>query len=300
MYETAINEAKHSLYERFGTIFNSISLIKPRIVALLIFVAGATSIIAYQGFPPWNRILPLLMAGGLASAGASLLNNYFDRDIDALMERTRGRPLPAGRIKQPSWALGAGILLVLLSLPFSISLNFQVALYTLLGAFFYVVVYTMGLKRRSWTNVVIGGFAGSCAVLAGWVAVSPEFNYLAFSIALLVFLWTPLHFWNFSLVYLKDYKRSGLPMLPVVKGVTKTCRSILITAVIVFIISLSPYLLGYAGLVYLLLALGLGSLLYGNILLLYEANSKRAWKNYKLSGIYLAGLFFALAMDALI
>lgn len=267
---------------------------------MLIFVAGSSAVMAQRGIPSWERLVLLFVAGGLASAGASLLNNYFDRDLDALMERTQNRPLPAGRIQKPAWVLIAGIFLILLSLPFSLALNYHVTLYTLLGATFYVAVYTLGLKRHTWLNVIIGGAAGSFAALAGWSMARPELNGLALIIAVLIFAWTPLHFWNFALVYLGDYRKASVPMLPVKKGEETTYRHIFWTAIIVFMLSLLPYLLGYSGRVYLLMALTMSYFLYGNFSLTSRLTREKAWRNYKFSGIYLSGLFLALAVDSLL
>lgn len=287
-----------AVFQRWTAVASYLSLLKLRIVVMLILVAGAAAVVAYRGFPSWERLTLLFASGGLASMGASLLNNYFDRDIDALMARTQNRPLPSGRIGKPAWVLASGILLIIMSLPFSLALNYHIALYTLLGAFSYVVVYTLGLKRHTWLNVVIGGAAGSFAALAGWSMVKPELNGLALIMAALIFAWTPLHFWNFALVYVGDYRKARVPMLPVNKGEGKTSGYIFWTAIIIFLLSLMPYLMGYNGRVYLLIALGMSFFLYGNLSLRRQPTREKAWLNYKFSGIYLGGLFIALAIDS--
>lgn len=271
-----------------------LSLLKLRIVALLVIVAGLSAYIAQGDWPPGGRLGLLLLSGALAAGGASALNHYLDRDIDSLMERTRRRPLPLGRLK-PGWALSLGLVLIAASLPLSLRVNGWVALYILLGALFYVGVYTWWLKRRIWLNIVIGGMAGSFAALAGWAAVEPRLSGLALLIALLVFLWTPLHFWNFALVYQEDYRRAQVPMLPVVVGEAGTKRQILGATLALFLGSLLPWALGYLGTMYLVLALVLAPLLLGNFRLLWRPEV--AWTNYKLSGLYLIGLLLAMALD---
>lgn len=290
----------HLVLRGLSALASYLSLFKFRIVGMLIFVAGATAVVAQRGFPSWERLALLFVAGGLASMGASVLNNYFDRNIDALMDRTQNRPIPCGLIHKPVWVMAGGIFLILLSLPFSLKLNYHVTLYILLGAFFYVVVYTLGLKRYTWLNIVIGGAAGSFAALSGWSMVKPELNGLSLIMAVLIFAWTPLHFWNFALVYLGDYRKACVPMLPVIKGEETASRYILWTAIILFMLSLLPYFLGYAGRVYLVIALGMSYFLYGNISLLRKLTREQAWRNYKYSGIYLVGIFLALAIDSLL
>lgn len=277
-----------------------LSLFKPRIVALLLFIAVMAALTAGGGLPPLGSLLLLAAGGGLASAGSSALNHYIDRDMDGLMPRTRVRPLASGRLSRPGAVAVVGVGLVLLSVPFSLWLNGAVALYTLLGAFFYVVVYTLWLKRRSPLNIVIGGLAGSFAALAGWAAVAPTFSPMAIIIAALVFLWTPLHFWNFALVHQEQYRQAAVPMMPVVVGSARAARHICLTAASLFLLSLMPYFLGYLGPVYLVAAVGLGALLWGNLRLLRHPSTQIAWTNYKLSGPYLGGLFLAMAADAFI
>lgn len=297
---TANYPAVELVLQRWTAVASYLSLLKLRIVAMLILVAGAAAVVAYRGFPSWERLTLLFVAGGLASMGASLLNNYFDRDIDALMVRTQNRPLPSGRVGKPVWVLASGICLIIMSLPFSLALNYHVALYTLLGAIVYGTVYTLVLKRHTWLNVVIGGTAGSFAALAGWSIMRPELNGLALIMAALIFAWTPLHFWNFALVHLGDYRNARVPMLPVNEGEGKTSGYIFWTSIIIFLLSLMPYLMGYSGRVYLLVALGMSFFLYGNFSLIRRPTRDKAWRNYKFSGIYLSGLFLALAIDSLL
>ncbi len=278
-----------------------LSLMKLKVVALLVVVAGVTAAVASGGWPPLNRVLLLIVAGGLASAGATVLNHYLDRDIDAIMERTRKRPLASGRIVDPRRVLILGLLLVALSLPISLQLNYYVALYTVSGALIYVLVYTFWLKRRSSLNIVIGGLAGSCAVAAGWVTISPQITLVTLLLALVVFLWTPTHFWSFAMVHKTSYKKAHIPMMPVLAGDRRSAAYILLYSGIVVIASLLIYFVGYFSRLYLLGAIFLGAVfLASNVRLLGDQSRSRAWSNYKLSGVYLLGLFLVIFFDTVL
>ncbi|MDP6100509.1 MAG: heme o synthase [Dehalococcoidia bacterium] len=277
-----------------------VSLFKLRIVGLLLFIAMLAALTADGGLPPISSLLLLAAGGGLASAGASALNHYIDRDMDGLMPRTQTRILASGRLPHPGVAAALGVGLLLFSVPFSLRLGVPVAAYTLLGAFVYVVIYTLWLKRRSSLNIIIGGLSGSFAVLAGWSMVNPSISPFPLLIAALVFLWTPLHFWNFALVHLEQYRLASVPMMPVILGRAMAGRHICLNAASLFLLSLVPYFMGYMGPVYLVAALGLGILLRGNLKLLRRPTAQTAWANYKLSGPYLAGLFIAMAADSIL
>lgn len=278
-----------------------LSLFKLRIVALLVFVAVVTATVAYGGIPPGQVLLFLAAAGASASAGASVLNQYLDRDIDALMERTRGRPLPSGRIRHPQGVLLLGFFLIALSIPLSLRLNYRVTAYTLAGAFVYVVVYTTWLKRRSAWNVVFGGLAGSCASLAGWFAVTGQLSLVPILLALVLFLWTPPHFWSFAIVHKEDYRRVRVPMLPAVAGERLASLSILAHTSLFCAVSLLLYFVRPFGPVYLLASIVLGGLFgSSNLRLLHSPVQDIAWRNYKLSGVYLLGLFLAMLGDVVL
>lgn len=193
-------------------------LFKLRVVSLLLTAAAAGAFVAARGWPGWGNLAILLLAGLVSAGGASALNEYLERDKDALMKRTRKRPLVSGAFGGATWvpAVGIGMILApsLLLLPF----NPMLALFLFLGAFIYVVIYTIWLKPRTVLNIVIGGAAGSCAVLSGSAAINGGAAWAdggALLLALLVFLWTPIHFWSLALVYREDYARAGVPMLPV-------------------------------------------------------------------------------------
>ncbi len=276
-----------------------LGMFKLRIVALLVFVAMVAAAVGSGGSLQVERLLLLFAAGALASMGASVLNHYFDRDIDALVPRTSNRPLPSGRIK-PSTACWLGVLLVGTSLLLSSRLNYLTTMYILAGALVYVLVYTVWLKRRSALNIVIGGLAGSCAVLAGYAAIRGDTTLLALLLALLIFLWTPPHFWAFAIAKSSDYTRAGVPMLPVKYGNDRAAKLIVMHTVLLVQASLLLYAFGYFGGLYLVVAVVLGVLLLAfNLKLLATRSTGWAWRSYRFSGIYLIVLFTAILLDAL-
>ncbi len=276
------------------------SLAKPKILILVVVSALASAIVAGQGNIPLSTIALLVLAVGLASAGAAFLNNYLDRDIDAVMERTKNRPLPRGIVISRK-VLVIGIGLVAASLPIALRMNYLVALFLLSGALIYVMLYTMWLKRRTSLNIVIGGLAGSCAILAGWFAITTEVSLLPVLVASLVFLWTPSHFWSLALAHQESYRKANIPMLPVLAGAKKTADCILLSSGLLLLVSLLIYFLGSFHEVYLLGSLLLGGLfLVSNIRLRRHPKRERAWTNFKLSGIYLLGLFLVMVLDVLV
>jgi protoheme IX farnesyltransferase len=262
--------------------------------------ALSSAIVANQGNILLIMSAPLVLAVGLASAGAAFLNNYLDRDIDAVMERTRDRPLPNGKVS-PSKVFLAGLMLIAVSLPIALLLNYLVALFILAGALIYSVLYTMWLKRRTSLNIVIGGLAGSCGILAGWFAITTEVSLVPILVASLVFLWTPSHFWSLALAHQESYRKANIPMLPVLAGVKKTADFILLSSGLLLLVSFLIYFVGSFHEVYLLGSLLLGGLfVVSNIRLWRQPKRERAWTNFKLSGIYLLGLFLSMVLDVLI
>ncbi len=277
-----------------------ISLAKPKILILVVMAALSSAIVANQGNILLIMSAPLVLAVGLASAGAAFLNNYLDRDIDAVMERTRDRPLPNGKVS-PSKVFLAGLMLIAVSLPIALLLNYLVALFILAGALIYSVLYTMWLKRRTSLNIVIGGLAGSCGILAGWFAITTEVSLVPILVASLVFLWTPSHFWSLALAHQESYRKANIPMLPVLAGVKKTADFILLSSGLLLLVSFLIYFVGSFHEVYLLGSLLLGGLfVVSNIRLWRQPKRERAWTNFKLSGIYLLGLFLSMVLDVLI
>jgi protoheme IX farnesyltransferase len=238
----------------------------------------------------------------MAAGGAGALNHFLDRDLDARMPRTARRPLPSGRIRH-QWhvvALGLGLVAIAVSVALW-RLHPLVALHVFLGAFTYVVVYTIWLKRRSWLNVVIGGLAGSFAVLAGGALARPELCLPPVIFAAVLFFWSPSHFWSLAIAYKADYAGARIPMLPAVKGEAGAARGILLNTVGLLATSLLPVPLGLAGWPYLLIGVvaGGGLLLARSLALLRRPTDRGlALASFHASNLFLLLLFLAVAIDA--
>ena len=274
---------------------------KPRIVILLVITAVTSMFAASKLVGPeldnWD-LLHIIIAGALASAGSSALNHYYDRDIDPLMERTRSRPIPSGRIK-PNSVLIYGLSVSVISVVYgAITLNYISAFFIALGIFFYVIIYTVWLKRLNASNIVIGGFAGSAASMAGWSAATGSMDILGFLIGFLVFVWTPSHFWCLAMKMKDEYTEAKVPMLPVLIGMQKTSTYILVNTLILLPYSLMLYAFGM-GLVYTSIAAAAGGLmLVYHYKLTKLPTSEFAWKAYKVTAPYLTIIFLAIALDA--
>jgi len=274
---------------------------KPRIVVLLVITAVTSMYAASKLIGPELDnlgLLHIIIAGGLASAGSSALNHYYDRDIDPLMKRTSTRPIPSGRIK-PNSVLIYGLSVSIISVVYgALSLNYICAFFIALGIFFYVIVYTAWLKRLNSSNIVIGGFAGSAASMAGWSAATGSLDILGFLIGFLVFVWTPSHFWCLAMKMKDEYAQAKVPMLPVLIGMQKTSTYILINTLILLPYSLMLYAFGM-GLVYTGIAAAAGGLmLVYHYKLTKLPTSEFAWKAYKVTAPYLTIIFLAVALDA--
>jgi len=245
------------------------------------------------------KIAALALAVTMASAAAGAFNQYVERDLDARMGRTRRRAFVTGRLQAgPAWlSLIVGIGAAGVALAW-LSTNALAALYTLLGAFTYGVVYTVWLKRRTWWNIVIGGLAGSFAVLAGAAAVMPESpGPLPLAFAVVLFLWTPPHFWSLAIAFRDDYEAARVPMLPVVVGVPRAARAVLAGAVMLVISTLVPALFGM-GIVYAATAVGTGAfLLYRSAQLAQDPSRRRAMVNFHATLIQLSLLLVAAIVD---
>ena len=278
-----------------------IEISKPRIVVLLVITAVTSMYAASKLIGPeldtWG-LIHIIIAGGLASAGSSALNHYYDRDIDPLMERTSTRPIPSGRIK-PNCVLIYGLAVSVISDVYgALALNYVSAFFIALGIFFYVIIYTAWLKRLNSSNIVIGGFAGSAAAMAGWSAATGSMDILGFLIGFLVFVWTPSHFWCLAMKMKDEYSAAKVPMLPVLIGMQKTSKYILINTLILLPYSLMLYAFGM-GLVYTAIAAASGGLmLVYHYKLTKEPTSDFAWKAYKVTAPYLTIIFLAVALDA--
>ena len=274
---------------------------KPRIVVLLVITAVTSMFAASKLIGPdldyWG-LLHIIIAGGLASAGSSALNHYYDRDIDPLMKRTSTRPIPSGRMK-PNSVLIYGLTVSVVSVVYgALTLNYISAFFIALGIFFYVIIYTAWLKRLNSSNIVIGGFAGSAASMAGWSAATGSMDILGFLIGFLVFVWTPSHFWCLAMKMKDEYTEAKVPMLPVLIGMQKTSTSILVNTLILLPYSLMLYAFGM-GLVYTGIAAAAGGLmLVYHYKLTKLPTSEFAWKAYKVTAPYLTIIFLAIALDA--
>jgi len=279
-----------------------LSLFKLRICSLITFSAIIGLMSASSGHISLANMIFLTVATMMAASGASAFNHYFDMDIDAVMERTRKRPIPSGIVNNSKMVLLIAILLVLGSVVVSCTLlNYMVGLHLFLGAFVYAIVYTAWLKRRSWTNIIVGGLAGSFAVLAGGASVTPEFCLPPVLLAIVMFFWTPSHFWSFAIVHKEEYEKAGIPMLPNVIGDSKTAKYILLNTVILVISSFLPSFFGSLGPLYTLTAVLAGAFFIGrNVQLLSDTSKEMAWKNFKASMVYLAVLFMGVIGDVIL
>jgi heme o synthase len=283
------------------TIRTYLELTKLRIVLLLLFTTITAMVIAAKGVPDLIILIPTLIGGALAPAGAGAINQYIDRDMDAKMSRTARRPIPSGRVT-PMNALLFGIALVLLSvLILGVWVNWLTAGLALAGAVYYVVIYTMMLKRHTSVNIVIGGGAGAIPVLVGWAAVTGSLSIDAFLLFAIVFYWTPPHSWALALLVNVDYARAGVPMMPVARGERTTRHQILIYSILLVVITLIPGPINMLGRLYMVSAaiLGIG-MLWMAIKLIRVADKAVARSLYKYSTSYLAFLFLAMMIDRLL
>jgi protoheme IX farnesyltransferase len=289
-----------------------VALTKPRIIELLLVTTVPAMVLATRFVPgvdwaEWGVLVAWTLIGGTLAAGsANAINCYLDRDIDELMARTRRRPLPAHQV-EPERALVFGIVLGVISVSLMAwTVNLLAAFLTLLAIAFYVVVYTMMLKRSTPQNIVIGGAAGALPPVIGWAAVTGDVAIPALILFAIVFYWTPPHFWALSLRIRKDYAAAGVPMLPVVKGIPETTRQIALYTVLMVAISLLLWPVARMGLIYLGAAVGLGAVFIWQAWALWrrgaseEASTQGAIALYKYSISYLSLLFLAVAVDALI
>lgn len=276
-----------------------VALTKPRVVSLLLLTAVAPMFITDRGAPPLSLVLWVLLGGYLMAGGANSINMWFDRDIDDKMSRTRLRPVPAGRLS-PAAALAFGLGLAAFS--FAILWRFANPLSAWLalgGLLFYVLIYTVWLKRSTPQNIVIGGAAGAFPPLVGYAAVAGRLDLSALYLFAIIFYWTPPHFWALALLKKGDYAKAGVPMLPVVRGVQETKVQMLIYTLILLPLTILPAFFGAFGTVYAVAAIVLGGrFLWYNLQLLRETGvTPTAWKMYRYSLVYLALLFVAMGVD---
>jgi protoheme IX farnesyltransferase len=275
-----------------------VALTKPRIISLLLLTTVAAMFVADPSGPPITTILWTMLGGYLAAGGAGAINHYIDRDRDARMARTRRRPLASGRIP-PAHGLAFGIALGTFAvLQLSLTVNVLAALLSLAGLLGYVFVYTAWLKPLTPQNIVIGGAAGAVPPLVGWAAATGSLDLDALWLFGIVFLWTPPHFWALALLLKDDYARTGVPMLPVVRGEQATRRQILAYSLVLVTATLLPVATGLFGALYAVAALALGVGFIGLALALLRSPTRRAALRLYLSSLaYLALLFCAMALD---
>jgi heme o synthase len=278
-----------------------LALTKPRIIELLLITTVPPMVVAARGLPsPW-LVLATLVGGALAAGGANAINCYIDRDIDLVMTRTRKRPLPMHKV-DPNHALVFGTALGVIAFGFLwTTVNLLAAVLAMAGLLFYVIVYTLWLKRRTPQNIVIGGAAGAMPVLVGWAAVTGRVELPALALFAIVFYWTPPHFWALSMRYEKEYSAAGVPMMPVVYGREETARHIVLYSFLLLAMSLIFFSLARMGVVYLASALVLnGVFIYWGVRVWRDPAPRVAWSLFRFSIYYLALLFGAMALDELL
>jgi protoheme IX farnesyltransferase len=280
-----------------ASVGDFIALLKPRVMSLVVFTGLAGMVTAPGALHPVLAAIAVLCIA-VAAGAAGAINMWYDRDIDALMARTRERPIPAGRMI-PEEALAFGVVLSIASVTvMALAVNFAAAALLALSILFYVFVYTVWLKRRTPQNIVIGGAAGAFPPMIGWAAVTGDVSLASLAMFAIIFMWTPPHFWALSLFRSGDYARAGVPMLPVVAGVPETKRQIILYSLALLPVSLAPYLLGTAGVVYAAGAAVLGLILVaGSVAVWRDAGDTAAKRLFGYSIIYLFLLFALLMFD---
>ena len=278
-----------------------VALTKPRIIELLLVTTVPSMIVAAGGFPRMSLVLWTLLGGTLSAGGANAINCFIDRDIDEVMPRTRKRPLPQHRI-EPANALVFGVTLGLIAfVQLWATVNLISAVLSTAALLFYVFVYTVGMKRSTPQNIVIGGAAGAAPALVGWAAVTGTVELPAIVLFGIIFYWTPPHFWALSMRYEKDYAAAGVPMMPVVYGREETTRHMVLYCLLLTAVCLAFFSVAQMGIIYLAAALVLNALFTGWAFKLHRnPTTRRAWGMFRFSIYYLALLFLAIAVDQLV
>jgi len=275
-----------------------LELTKPKVVALITFTAVVGTLLASPGLPPLDALVWGNLGIALAAASAAAINHVLDRRIDAQMARTRARPLPTGALSERQALAFAALLGVSSMGVLAFLVNLLTAVLTFLSLIGYAVVYTVWLKRATPQNIVIGGTAGAAPPVLGWAAVSDSIDPNALLLALIIFVWTPPHFWALAIARRDDYARAGIPMLPVTHGVAYTRLQVLLYTVLLVVVTLMPYLTRMSGLVYLAAALLLNAgFLYYALALKMTAREELPLRVFRFSVTYLMWLFAALLVD---
>lgn len=284
-----------------GRVKNYYELTKPKIWYLLVFTAFGSALTASFLFDiPISPMTWVLLLGGVAagSAAADTLTGYNDRDIDAIMDRTKDRPIPSGRIS-PKNALIFGLILTGIALIFTWFINIWAFVLMLFGLFDNIIVYSKWLKRRSQSNIILGGFSGGAPALIGYVAITTVNIEIGLVMAALVFLWIPTHIWSLALHVRKDYQKAKVPMLPVVSEEKKSVRIIAGTTLMMVLFSILPFFFNQFGQIYLVTTSVFGAIMMGlSIWLLLRPTEKASWTVFKFSSPYLTAVFIAFMVDA--
>lgn len=277
---------------------NYLELCKPKVVALLVFTANVGMLLAVPGIPPIALFIYATIGIGLASASAAAINHFIDQKADAEMARTHNRPLPQGDLNSKNVLVFAGILGITSMLILVLLVNTLTAVLTFLSLIGYAVIYTVYLKRMTPQNIVIGGAAGAAPPLLGWCAMTGEVHPYALLLFLLIFVWTPPHFWALAIARRDEYAKVNIPMLPVTHGTEFTRLHILLYTILLFIVTLLPYLTGMSGLIYLipgaLLSLGF---IYFALKMMKTKADKTAMQTFGYSIVYLMLIFSFLLID---
>ncbi|WP_321397611.1 heme o synthase [Emcibacter sp.] len=298
MYASSVEQENYDYYEPAARDF--FDLLKPRVMSLVIFTGLVGLLLAPGHIHPVEAFTAILCIA-VAAGASGCLNMWYDADIDAVMDRTRNRPIPAGRIA-PETALHFGVALSVASvLMMGLAVNVAAAVLLAITIGFYIFIYTMWLKRRTPQNIVIGGAAGAFPPMIGWVAVTGNVSIESLVLFGIIFMWTPPHFWALSLFACKDYEKVGVPMLPVVSGEAETRKQILIYSLLMVPVTLAPWVMGFAGLIYGVTAVALGGVFLALAASLFRTGEiKTAKQLFFYSILYLFVLFAVLGAEALL
>ena len=280
-----------------GTVRAYVELTKPRIIELLLTTTLPAMVLAADGWPGWWLAIATLIGGTLSAAGANVINQVMDSDIDRVMRRTRGRPIPTHRVGEKAAMLFGIILGIIGFVWLLVTTNLLAASLSTIALLFYVVIYTLFLKRTSTQNIVIGGAAGAIPPLVGWAAVTGSLSAPAWVLFGIIFFWTPPHFWALALRYDEDYQGAGVPMLPGIVGTAMTANHIVLYSFVT--VGVSLLLAPWVGWIYLAAVVVLGAWLIAGAFHL-RANSGMAMRYFTATNGYLAGVFLAVAIDVLV
>jgi len=274
-------------------------LTKPRVVLLIVFTAIVGMFLSVPGWPGLEPLVFGTLGIGMASSSAAVFNHVLDHRTDILMMRTRGRPLPQGKLTEKSALIFASVLCVIAMIILWFLVNRLTAVLTFFSLIGYAVIYTVWLKHATPQNIVIGGAAGAAPPVLGWTAVTDEVSSGALLLFLIVFVWTPPHFWALAIARLEEYAKVDIPMLPVTHGEAYTRLNILLYSILLLLVTIMPYLIGMSGLIYLLAALGLGAWFLYYAIRMYRdhEDEELPMKMFKYSISYLGFLFTALLVD---